>query len=173
MTYPDLADRSPANFDDYDNYDDYGDYDGDVIAGVISMEEYHELDVRLSYVVPPQNDPDESSTERDPADLLPSMPCACTNPATECPLAPLRDTADVVCGDYVDNYDDYHYDCQYDDCPDYYDYDDFDDCGECHDYDDYGGCGDYGDCDGDVAVGVISIKEYKERDAILSDVVLP
>ena len=28
VTYPDLADRSLANFDDYDNYDDYGDYDG-------------------------------------------------------------------------------------------------------------------------------------------------
>ena len=28
---------------------------------------------------------------------------------------------DVVRSDYVDNYDDYHYDSQYDDCPDYYD----------------------------------------------------
>ena len=26
----------------------------------------------------------------------------------------------VVRSDYVDNYDDYHYDCQFDDCPDYY-----------------------------------------------------
>ena len=65
---------------------------------------------------------------------------------------------DVVPSDYVDDYDDYHYDCQYDDCPDYYDYDDSDD---------------YGDYNGDVIVGVIFLEEYQERDVILSDAVLP
>ena len=29
---------------------------------------------------------------------------------------------DIVRSDYVDNYDDYRYDCQYDDCPDYFEH---------------------------------------------------
>ena len=49
-------------------------------------------------------------------------------------------------------------DCHYDDCPDY------------DGYDGYDGCGDY---DGDVTAGVTYMEEYKERDAILSDVVIP
>ena len=50
MTYPDLADRSLASFDDYDNY---GAYNGDVTAGVTSMEEHKERDIVLSDVVLP------------------------------------------------------------------------------------------------------------------------
>ena len=37
--------------------------DGDVTAGVTSMEEYKERDVVLSDVVLPQTDPDESSAK--------------------------------------------------------------------------------------------------------------
>ena len=94
---------------------------------------------------------------------------------------------DVVRSDYVDNYDDYHYDCKYDDCHDYYKYDEYDDCHsydpeyddyhDYHEYDDYGGyddCGDYGgDYDGDVIISVTSMEEYQECDVILSDVVPP
>ena len=50
---------------------------------------------------------------------------------------------DVVRSDYDENYDDYHYDCLYDDRPDYYELDD------CH------------------------TEEYQERDALPSDVVPP
>ena len=57
------------------------------------MEEYQECDVILSDVVPPQTDPDESSTECDPADPRPSLPCARAIPAADYPAAPLRDTA--------------------------------------------------------------------------------
>ena len=62
-------------YDDYGGYDDCGDNDGDVITGVTSMEEYQERDVILSDIVPPQTDPDGSSTERGPADPRPSLPC--------------------------------------------------------------------------------------------------
>ena len=51
LEYDDYHDHH--EYDDYVNYDDHGDYDGDVIAGVTSMEEYHERDVILSNVVPP------------------------------------------------------------------------------------------------------------------------
>ena len=89
---------------------------------------------------------------------------------------------DVVLSDYVDNYDDYHYDCQYD-CPDYYRYDEYDDChiydpeyddyDDYHEYDDYGGYDDSGDYCGDVIASVTSMEEYQERDVILSNVVPP
>ena len=99
-------------------------YDGDVTAGVTSMEECVECEMVLS---------------------------------------------DCVC-----DYDDYHYDSHYDDCPGYYDYDAPDDY---HDYDgsyrDYDGCGDNGDYDGDVTADVSSLKKYKGHDIIHSDVILP
>ena len=75
MTCPDLTDHSLSNYDDYDNYVAYGDYDGVVIAGE-GMKEYQEHDVILSDIVPPQTIPDESSTERDPANPRPSLSCS-------------------------------------------------------------------------------------------------
>ena len=99
-------------------------YDGDVTAGVTSMEECVECEMVLS---------------------------------------------DCVC-----DYDDYHYDSHYDDCPGYYDYDAPDDYdGSYRDYDDYDGCGDNGDYDGDVTADVSSLKKYKGHDIIRSDVILP
>ena len=75
------------------------------------------------------------------------------------------------------DYDDYHYDSHYDDCPGYYDYDDPDDYQDYHgshrDYDDNDGCGDYGDYDGDVTADVSSLEEYPRHDVIRSDVILP
>ena len=91
MTYSDLTDRSPANFD---VYDDYGDYYCDVIAGV-SMEEYMERDAILSEVVLPQTGPGESSAEHVPADPRPSLPYARVVPAAGCPPAPLRDVVSI------------------------------------------------------------------------------
>ena len=59
----------------------------------------------------------------------------------------------VVLSEYVHNYDDYHYDCQYYDRPGYYEYDDchsydpdYDDNYDHHEYDHYGDsdhCGTY------------------------------
>ena len=69
---------------------------------------------------------------------------------------------DVVRSDYIDNYDDYHYDCQHDDC---HSYDpEYDDYHDHHEYDDYGGPDDWGTYD---------MEEYQERDVMLSDVVPP
>ena len=114
-----------SEYDDYHDHYEYGDYGGSDY-GTYDTEEYQKRDVILSDVIPPRTDLDMlsvervRSAERVPADLRPSLPCAI--PATDCPPAPLQDTADCsaameACGtvpsDCVGDNDVYHYDSRH------------------------------------------------------------